>query len=119
VTAQARGQFLQFAYDWSHDGAGHEGVLLLGYDSEKGLATAAWVDSWHQSTRVMACTGSIDGNGTANLRGSYVAPPDADWGWRIVLTPVSGSELTMVMYNISPDGKEDLAVRAEYKRVSR
>ena len=53
-----RGCFNEFAYTWSIEGAPREGVLLLGYDEQVALATAAWIDSWHQSARVMHLSGT-------------------------------------------------------------
>lgn len=112
----AKGKFLTFTYTWSHEKISQEGVILLGYDATQEMATAAWVDSWHMSSKVMSCQGSIDQQGAINIRGSYEAPPGPDWGWRIVITPKSGKELQVIMHNISPEGVEDLAVQADYKR---
>jgi len=112
----AKGKFLTFTYTWSHEKISQEGVILLGYDATQEMATAAWVDSWHMSSKVMSCQGSIDQQGAINIRGSYEAPPGPNWGWHIVITPKSGKELQIVMYNISPEGVEELAVQADYKR---
>ncbi len=112
----AKGKFLNFTYTWSHEEVSQEGVILLGYDAQQEVATAAWVDSWHMSSKIMACKGKIDPPGVINIRGAYEAPPGPDWGWRIVITPKSGKELQIVMYNISPEGAEDLAVQADYHR---
>jgi hypothetical protein len=66
----------------------------------------------------MACDGSIDQGGTILLRGSYQAPPGPDWGWRITITANSGKDLQIVMHNCTPEGAEELAVQADYARVS-
>jgi hypothetical protein len=115
VKPVARGKFLSFTYTWSHEDVSQEGVILLGYDATQEMATAAWVDSWHMSSKTMACEGSIEAQGAINVRGSYEAPPGPDWGWRIVITPKSGKKLQIVMDNISPEGAEELAVRADYE----
>ena len=115
VVPVAKGKFLSFSYNWSHEEVGQEGLLLVGYDEKKAQATAAFVDSWHMSATVMPFTGSIDDQGVINLLGSYEAPPGPDWGWRIVIT-ASNDALRMVMYNITPEGEEDLAVDAKYRR---
>ena len=117
VATAARGKFIAFTYTWSHEGAPQEGLILLGHDRGDGVATAAWVDSWHMSGKVMSCRGEIDQEGVISLRGSYEAPPGPDWGWRIVITPDAGRELRLIMYNCSPEGAEELAVRADYRRV--
>ncbi len=110
------GKFLTLTYMWSHEGNPHEGFLLIGYDEKQAVATAAWADSWHQSGGILFCRGTINENGVIDVRGSYPAPPDADWGWRIVLT-VSGQDLQLQMYNCPPASEEDLAVQADYKLV--
>lgn len=116
VAPVAKGKFLSFTYTWSHEEVSQEGLILLGYDDKQEVATAAWVDSWHMSSKTMSCQGEIDERGAIVLRGSYEAPPGPDWGWRIVITPNSGKELQIIMYNCSPEGAEELAVQADYKR---
>jgi len=116
VAQVAKGKFLTFTYTWSYENTDHEGLLVLGYDKQQKVATAAWVDSWHMSSKIMSCQGTIDQQGVIDLRGSYEAPPGPDWGWRIVITAPSGKELQIVMYNCSPEGDEELAVQADYKR---
>lgn len=116
VVKVAKGKFLTFTYTWNHDSVSQEGLLVLGYDEQQAVATAAWVDSWHMSSKVMAWTGTINEQGTVDLLGSYEAPPGPDWGWRIVITPSDGA-LQIVMYNVTPEGEEDLAVQASYKRA--
>ena len=117
IAKAARKTFLLLDYTWKYQRDPHEGVLLLGYDEKQNAATAAWGDSWHMSRKIMHCTGAIDANGVFTVRGSYEAPPDPDWGWRITLTIHTADSLALVMYNISPGGTEDLAVRAEFARV--
>lgn len=89
----------------------------MGYEKERGVVTAVWVDSWHMASKAMVCEGSSGlGGGRVELRGTYAAPPGPDWGWRTVLDPGDGNTFRMVMYNVSPDGNEDLAVEAVYRR---
>lgn len=116
VMPVAGGSFLQFNYNWTYEGEAQAGVLLFGYDEES-VASAAWVDSFHMSSKVMSFTGTA-ADGSAELRGSYAAPPGPDWGWRITIRSVSARELQIVMHNISPEGQEDLAVQADYTRSS-
>jgi hypothetical protein len=115
VSLAAKGRALTFAYTWSHEDVPHEGLAVVGYDSRQSVATAAWIDSFHMSTKMMSFVGTIDQLGAVDVRGSYEAPPGPDWGWRIVFTPTDDG-MQMVMYNITPQGEEDLAVRADYKR---
>jgi len=116
VASVAKGKFLSFAYTWEFKGASHEGFLLLGYGNAEEVATAAWVDSFHMSARIMDCEGSVDEGGRVNVLGSYEAPPGPDWGWRIEVAN-DGDGLQIIMHNISPDGEEVIAVKATYQRT--
>ena len=107
-------RFLRFGYTWVYQGQPQEGLLLLGFDPESNAVSGHWIDTWHMGNKVLACTGPAP-IGTVSIRGSYAAPPGPDWGWRIELT-AEGDQLRMVMTNIYPDGKEELAVESEYSR---
>lgn len=119
IAAAAHGCFNEFAYTWSIEGAPREGVLLLGYDEQVALATAAWIDSWHQSARVMHLSGTRVNERTISVRGSYAAPPGPDRGWRIdaVVPKIENPDLLSIkMFNISPEDRVELAVAMELER---
>lgn len=110
------GRFVRFDYTWAYNGKPQEGSILIGHVRATGVLTAHWIDSFHMSDVVMACQGTIDEVGTIDVRGSYAAPPGPDWGWRTVFTLVPDS-IRMVMFNIWPEEKEELAVEAVYRRA--
>jgi hypothetical protein len=118
IAKAVRSTFLLVDYSWRFEKDPHEGVLLLGYEEKQNLATAAWGDSWHTGKKIMHCTGAIDADGVFSVRGSYEAPPDPDWGWRIALKIQAADSIALVMHNISPEGKEALAVKAEFGRLA-
>ena len=74
----AHERFLELRYAWSFKGTPQEGLLLFGVDPETGLASGAWVDSWHQSGSIMSLSGKAGARGEAELLGSYAAPPGPD-----------------------------------------
>ena len=110
------GKFIQVKYTWADEGKPQEGMLLIGYENERQLATAVWVDSWHMGEKYMFCQGVIHENGSVDVRGQYQAPTGPDWGWRIVIEPESENTLNLIMYNTTPKGEEALAVEAKYSR---
>ena len=116
VTPMLAGRFVRLDYTWAFRDAPQEGSLLVGCDPATGVVTLAWIDSFHNSERMMICTGAVDRDGTLDVRGAYAAPPGPDWGWRTRLS-AEGDRLSMVMFNVSPDGQEDLAVDAQYLRM--
>ena len=113
----AGGKFIRMDYTWTYQGAAQDGSLLIGYESGAGVVTAHWVDTWHMGEAVMALRGTAETDGSIMVQGTYTAPPGPDWGWRIDLLPGNGSALRMVMYNITPDGQEVVAVEADYTRA--
>ncbi len=112
----ADGKFYSFAYTWEFKGKSHEGFLLVGNENADSIATAAWVDSFHMSGKIMTSEGAVDADGTVDVHGFYEAPPGPDWGWRTALSFDAG-KLSIVMHNISPEGEEVLAVNASYERT--
>jgi hypothetical protein len=114
VTSILGDTFVRLDYTWAHQGQPQEGSLLIG--GEGTSVTAYWIDTWHMGHKVMACQGVAESDGRISVRGSYAAPPGPDWGWRINLIPNRGQMLGVIMFNISPEGREELAVEAAYSR---
>ena len=110
------GKFVEIKYTWSDDSRPQEGILLISYEIKRQLATAVWADSWHMNEKFMTCQGVIKEDGSVDVRGFYQAPTGPDWGWRILVQLTSEDSLDLIMYNIWPDGKEELAVKATYTR---
>ena len=67
---------------------------------------------------MMALQGTVDTNGQISLLGSYEAPPDPDWGWKIIIDVPGADKISIGMYNITPDGVKELAVQADYVRAA-
>ena len=65
----------------------------------------------------MPCTGHPTSAGGFSVVGSYAAPPGPDWGWRVTIEPAQDDRFALVMHNITPDGKEHLAVEAAFSRA--
>ncbi len=103
-------------YTWKYEIDPQEGMLLLAFDEKQNVATAACSDSWHMNEKIMFCTGAIGAGDIIDVRGTYAAPPEPDWGWRIQMSVPDARSLTMAMFNIAPDNTEHVAVRAEYAR---
>ncbi|MBD3336978.1 MAG: DUF1579 domain-containing protein [Candidatus Eisenbacteria bacterium] len=117
VAPAAKGRFLTLSYTWSDGGKPQEGMVLLGAQPDKNLATCAWVDSWHMQDVMMICKGALDGQGGVALDGSYAAPPGPDWGWRLGIHPNPDGTFTLRMHNIPPGGVPVLAVETDYRRT--
>lgn len=116
VTPVLEGSFVRIDYSWVYQGAPQEGSLLVGYQPKAAVFTAHWADTWHMSNKVMACQGTAEAASIIAVRGSYAAPPEPDWGWRIVIDLEDSRAIHVVMHNLSPAGQAYLAVEAQYSR---
>ena len=111
------GRFVRIDYTWIEHHTPQEGSLLIGHEPDTGVVTTVWIDSWHNGVRMMPCTGRLGPDGGIDVRGSYpTGPGSPDWGWRTQIILDAG-DWAMTMWNVTPDGEEALAVRAEYSRT--
>jgi hypothetical protein len=123
------GQIATLHYDWAFEGARHEGLLTIRLVPKPDDGTdMVWFDSFHSGGSFMLFRrgdgdaypdGAPDAAESFTYRatGSYPAPEGPDWGWRIELRAADPDELQLLMYNITPDGVEMLAVQADYRRA--
>ena len=116
VALAAHGYFVTIQYTWADEGEPQDGLLVLGYDTQLKAVTAVWIDSWHMRDKYMLCQGAGGAEGVVSVKGSYAAPPGPDWGWWIAFEPRERDAFRIVMHNVSPDGKAELAVEAAYAR---
>jgi hypothetical protein len=115
VSSKMNGQFLSIEYTWSFEGNDQEGMLVVGCDSKSDAVQAVWTDSWHSKDILMLCNGKMGDDGILSVTGHYTVPESADWGWRTQIIP--GAEtFSYLMYNVSPEGVEDLAVETQFRR---
>jgi hypothetical protein len=116
IAKAGRGSFELMDYTWRYDGISQEGLLLIGYDEGQNAVTIAWADSWHMNKKIMHCVGAVTADGEMSAIGSYEAPQGPDWNWRIAISAGVKEKLRIVMHNISPEGKSELAVEADFVR---
>ena len=116
LTSILNGRFVRIDYTWSYHNAPQEGSMLVGFEPDENLVTMQWIDTWHMSNKVLSLKGTAESDGSINVLGSYPAPPDPDWGWRIAITPGDKS-VNIAMFNISPQGEEYPAVEANYNKT--
>ena len=114
--SQVARYILKVEYTWEADGAQQDGLMLVSEIKKDGSFSSAWVDSWHQSETFLLSKGTRGPGGDITLLGTYPAPPDPDWGWKTIIRALSDADLELLMYNISPDGKEEIAVHNTYRR---
>jgi hypothetical protein len=116
VAVVGQGRFVTFTYTWADDGKPQDGLLVVGHEADRQMVTGHWLDSFHNGDKVMRLEGAPTPNGGILIRGSYPAPTGPDWGWTIAIEP-GDREFRLIMHNIWPEGREDLAVEAVFTRA--
>jgi hypothetical protein len=105
------GRFALFLYQSSIEGEAQHGMFTFGYNTQLNQYEASWVDSFHNNTAVMFCTGNSRDNGFSVL-GSFPDPTGGpDWSWRTEVE-LREDELIITAYNIEPEGGEAKATEA-------
>lgn len=113
------GRFALYLYQGSIQGEPQHGLFTFGYNTQLDRYEASWVDSWHNNTAIMFCTGNAIDHGFFVL-GSYPDPNGGpDWGWRTEVQLLDDDELLITACNISPEGGEARATEARLTRVKK
>ena len=110
------GRFALYLYQGSIEGESQHGMFTFGYNTTLEKYEASWVDSFHNNTAIMFCSGDAAENGFFVL-GSYPDPTGGpDWGWRTELKLIDRDHLVITAFNISPEGEEAQATQADLNR---
>ncbi len=113
------GRFALFLYQGSAQGEAQHGLFTFGYNTTLDRYEASWVDSFHNNTAIMFCTGNQAEKGFQVL-GHYPDPDGGpDWGWRTEVELVDDDHLIITAYNIHPEGGEAKATEARLMRVKK
>jgi len=111
------GRFIIYLYQTLMDDEPVHGLFTFGYNTLLDQYEASWVDSYHNNTAIMFCTGNAKGRGFS-VTGGYPAPDGGpDWGWRTEVELIDHGHLNITAYNISPEGQEAKAIETLLKRI--
>jgi hypothetical protein len=113
------GRFVLFLYQSSIEGEAQHGMFTFGYNTTLERYECSWVDSFHNNTAIMFCTGDATNNGFSVL-GSYPDPTGGpDWGWRRAVELEDEDHLVITAHNIHPEYGEAKATEAKLTRVKK
>ena len=113
------GRFALFLYQSSIDGEPQHGMFTFGFNTLLERYEASWVDSFHNNTAIMFCTGGANEDGFFVL-GSYPDPTGGpDWDWRAEVSILEPDHLLLKAYNISPEGEEFQAMEFQLSRLKK
>ena len=113
------GRFALYLYQGSIEGEVQHGMFTFGYNTLLDRYEASWVDSFHNNTAIMFCTGNLTENGFFVL-GYYPDPTGGpDWGWRTEVELLDEDHLLITAHNIDPEGGEAKATETILTRVKK
>lgn len=93
----------EIRYAWEFRGQAQTGVMAFSFEGDG--VSAHWTDTWHAKEPIV-CPGT-----RTRDRIEVVGTYGPGWSWRTELSMPSADELLVEMFNISPEGEEQIAVR--------
>lgn len=109
-------RFALYLYQGSIEGEPQHGMFTFGYNTLLNRYEASWVDSWHNNTAIMCCTGNAIENGFFVL-GDFPDPTGGpDWGWRTEVELLDENHLLITAHTISPVGVEAIEPVGKFTR---
>lgn len=113
------GRFALFLYQSAIEGEAQHGLFTFGYNTLLDRYEATWVDSFHNNTAIMFCSGRETDHGF-QVTGTYPDPTGGpDWSWRTEVELNDKDHLIITAYNMDPEGGESKATEARLARVKK
>lgn len=118
ISLVSGGRLLEFSYVSTFKGKTIDGKLTISYDAKFKEYLMTWIDSYHNSNRILQLTSGRDAE-EANISafGEYPADETVFWGWRIDVLPKGENGLTITHYNVPPGEEGIPGVVWELSRV--